>query len=163
MGIYSKEITRWNTKMATDCTIWENLRNHMIAEYEKLLAEGHGTTLAQEGYVTMFHATEDTNKNASLTESIVEYAERATVAERKMSNLENRLSMMEMNGPPTLAAQKYYAPEMAYLTNAQPPPPETVQLPPQQQPQLALQHQHHHKRARKCGNVGDYCPRQPHQ
>ena len=46
-GIYPKELARWNTKAATDHNVWSNFRNHMIAECEKFLAEGRGTTLSQ--------------------------------------------------------------------------------------------------------------------
>ena len=64
--------------------------------------------------------------------------------------------MMEMSGPPPPAAHKYYDPEMAYLTNAQPPPTATMQSPRQKQTQFAPKHQNPHKRARKHGNGGDY-------
>ena len=64
-GIYSKALARWNVKKATDHIIWENLRNHMIAEYEKFLSKCGGTTLPQEGYGTAFHKTEGTDENFS--------------------------------------------------------------------------------------------------
>ena len=63
--IYPKALARWNAKKATDHIIWENLRNHMIAEYEKFLSKCGGTTLPQEGYVTAFHETEGTDENFS--------------------------------------------------------------------------------------------------
>ena len=64
-----------------------------------------------------------------------------------------------MNGPPLPAAQKYYAPEMSYLTNDQTtmtPPPSTVQFPPQQQPQFAAQQQKwpgQHNPQKRAGNA----------
>ena len=142
--IYSKAIARWNSKATTNCIVWENFFNQMIEEYEKLLAKVGGMTLSQEGYGTEFHTTEENNDNASLVEIIVEYAERETVAKIKMSKLVSHLSMTKMNRPPPPAAQQYYAPNMAYLTNAQPtmtPTPENVQFPPKQHLQFAPQQQ----------------------
>ena len=54
--------------------------------------------------------------DASLIESIVKYAERATMAENKVSNLEQHLTQLEVNSqmgapPPNMA---YYAPAAAY-------------------------------------------------
>ena len=69
----------------------------MIAEYDQLLAEDSGTMLTQEGYGMDFHTEEETNKNASLVEIRIEYTERSKVAESKMSELENCLSMMDMD------------------------------------------------------------------
>ena len=117
-GIYSKALVCWNAKTETNRTIKEKSRNHTIAEYEKLLAEGGRMTLAQEDYGMAFHTREETDENASLVESIVEYAERSTVAKVKTSNLENRLFMMEMNVPPPSTSHKYYTPDMAHLTIA---------------------------------------------
>ena len=68
-----------------------------------------------------------------------------------MSDLENLLSMMEMNRPPPLAAQQYYASYIAYLANAQPPSTATVQLYPQQQPHFAPQHKQ--QQLRKLGII----------
>ena len=81
---------------------------------------------------------EGLDDNTSITESIVKYAERATMAESKVSNLEQRLAQLEVNsqmgGPPPNTA--YYAPEAAYFTPQQQQPnqiPPTITLPPTQQ------------------------------
>ena len=79
---------------------------------------------------------ETMDDDTSITESIVKYAERATLAESKVSNLEQRLAQLEVNSqmgaPPPNAA--YYAPEAAYYTPQQynqiPP---TITVPPTQQ------------------------------
>ena len=81
---------------------------------------------------------EGLDDDASITESIVKYAERATMAESKVSNLEQRLAQLEINSqmgvpPPNTA---YYAPEAAYFTPQQQQPnqiPPTITLPPTQQ------------------------------
>ena len=48
-GLYTKAIERWQIKTKEDKKIRSNLRENLIAEYEKLLSEGGGTTLGQEG------------------------------------------------------------------------------------------------------------------
>ena len=87
--------------MASDaCTrqnVWANFRKHYITEYEKLLAEGGGTTLGQEGYGGAFQMVNTLEDDASLTETIVKYAEMATMAESKVSNLEQGLAQLEVN------------------------------------------------------------------
>ena len=81
----------------------------------------------------------EADDNSSLAESIVQYLERATIAESKVSALEERLAALEMtqvHAPPQMA---YFAPgtqpEYAYFTpqpaTFQPPP--AVQIPTQQQ------------------------------
>jgi hypothetical protein len=155
-GLYSKAMERWQAKDNAIQRVWANFRQHYITEYEKLLAEGGGTTLGQDGYGGAFHATESTTDDASLTESIVRYAERATAAEGKVTELEQRLSQLEIGNqmmvPPPHAA--YYAPEMAQFTNQQPVPP-TINIPPPQQQYggqtTTQQHYHSNKRARKRG------------
>ena len=62
---------RWQAKAQGDKKLWANFRTHYITEYEKLLAEGGGTTLEQDGYGGAFNATETNTDNTSLTESIV--------------------------------------------------------------------------------------------
>ena len=79
--IYSKALEHWNAK---ERVIWPNLCTHMIKEYKKLLCEGGGTTLGQEDYGQVFNAVEEAD-NALLAESIVQYAERASTVESKVS------------------------------------------------------------------------------
>ena len=52
--------------------------------------------MGQEGYVTggAYNAIED--DGSSLAESVVQYRERATTAERKVAELESRLAALEM-------------------------------------------------------------------
>ena len=96
----------------------------------------------------------------SLTETIVKYAERASMAESRVSELEGKLSMLEMGStaaqaPPGYAPQPpphtaYFAPTAPTLQAqqppqkiaSQPPPQETQWIPAQQQqwvPQLPRQ------------------------
>ena len=60
----------------------------MVGEYERMLTEGLGTTIHQEGYVTAFHAEETISDEETLTETIVKYAERASQAESRVNELE---------------------------------------------------------------------------
>ena len=126
-GLYAKAIERWHQKDLHIRQQWTDFKTHFIDEYEKLLAAGGGTTLAQEGYGGQgaFKLMEE--DNSSLAESIVQYAERATSAESKVSELESRLSALEMKGPPQTA---YFMPQMAYNAQAQLAPPTSITVPP---------------------------------
>ena len=74
-----------------------DFRQHAIAEYERLLAEGAGVKTGEEGYPTAFHTTNisDGDDTSSLAESVVRFAERASEAELKVGALEERLRAME--------------------------------------------------------------------
>jgi hypothetical protein len=67
-----------------------------------------------------------------LTESIVKYAERVTAAESKVSELESRLSNLEMGNQPYAAEAAYFTPQAP--TFHYPAPPATIRVPPPQQP-----------------------------
>jgi hypothetical protein len=129
-GMYTKALETWNGRPPKDRKTWANFREVMVKQYEKMLAEGAGTTIGQEGWGTAYNAIgpDDTDSN-SLTESIVKYAERASLAESKVSDLESRLSMLEMGGqqyaPPTNAA--YFTPQAP--TFQYPTPPATILVP----------------------------------
>ena len=56
-GLYTKAIERCQSKNKTDKNIWANFRQHLISEYEKMLAEWGGMILGQEVYGTAFNAT----------------------------------------------------------------------------------------------------------
>ena len=116
-----------------------------------MIAEGAGTTVQQEGYGTAFHAKETMSDEESLTETIVKYAERASLTELRVSDLEGRLSMLEMGStaaqalpgytpqpPPhtvyfSPAATKFQAQQPPKIIALQPPPHETQRIPAQQQ------------------------------
>ncbi len=66
-----------------------------------MLAEAGGSIFVQEGYGAAYNITDD--DNGSLAESLVKYAERASVAEAKVSELESRMSAMEMSLTPPAA------------------------------------------------------------
>ena len=72
-------------------------KTHYIEEYEKILAANGGTTMGQEGYGMgrAYNAVED--DGSSLAETIVQYAERVSTAEAQVSDLESRLTALEMD------------------------------------------------------------------
>ena len=70
-----------------------------------MLAEGAGTIMHQEGYGMEFHVEEALSNGGSLTDTIVKYDERASMANSKVSEFKGRLSMIEIGS-----------------NNAQPPP-----------------------------------------
>ena len=61
-GLYTKDIERLHRKTKADKNIWAIFCQNLISEYEKLLAEGGGTTLGQEGYRAGLNSTEATMK-----------------------------------------------------------------------------------------------------
>ena len=86
----------------------------MVEQYERLLKLGTGITMGQEGYETAFHATTATDGDDLLATSIVDYVERTSAAKSMVSDLENRLGMLEIGaGQPT---------NMAMYMNDAPPP-----------------------------------------
>ena len=131
-GLYGKPIERWNERTAGDRNSWAVFRPAMVAEYERMLREGGGSTISQEGYGTAFMATGhegDDGDEISLVESVIQYAERTSVAEAKMTAMESRLSQLEM-APPQEAA--YFTPQQATFAH-NPQPPTQVNIPLQQQ------------------------------
>ena len=100
-GPYNKAIERWKRKTKEDKNIWAKFRQHLIAEYENLLAEGGGTTIGQEGYGTELNVTEATMDELSITKSVVCYSERATTAEGKVQGLEYRQNKLEIRNHQT--------------------------------------------------------------
>ena len=112
-----------------DRKVWANFRAHMVKEYERMLAEGTGPTVAQEGWGGAFNATEDPadeEDTASLLESVTRYAERATAAESDVSTLKSEMgelraqmaAMMTGGLPPSQGA--FFAPQG---------PPPAIQIP----------------------------------
>ena len=106
-------------------------KTHYIKEYEKMLATNGGNTMGQEGYgnTSAYQAVED--DGSSLSQSIVQYAERATTAEAQVSDLESRLAALEMvnqHPPPQMG---YFAPQTSYgMMPGALPPPATINVPP---------------------------------
>ena len=128
-GLYSRATERWKAKELAERQVWMNFKTHYIGEYEKMLAAGGGTTMAQEGYSGAYNVVED--DASSLAESIVQYAERATTAESKVSDLESRLAALEMGPPPAPPQTAYHMPHhMAYYGQGPPPPPSAIHMPP---------------------------------
>jgi hypothetical protein len=154
-GLYAKAIERWNVKDPPDRSTWQEFKSHVVAEYERMLREGGGPTFGQEGY-GMANNAMDGDDTSSLAESIVQYAERATLAEAKVDALEDRLRTLEQHT--TQPQMAMYAPatfpgEYAYFA-PQPPtfnPPPAVNIqqaaqPQQWQPQQGFQPRKRNKR-----------------
>ena len=72
----------------------------MIAKYERMLQEGAGITVSQEGWGGAFNATTTKDDdNSSLIDSITQYAERATAAESEVSALKKEGSYQNRPTP----------------------------------------------------------------
>jgi hypothetical protein len=48
-GMYTKALKAWNGRTPTERKTWPQFRKVMVKQYEKMLAEGSGTTRSQEG------------------------------------------------------------------------------------------------------------------
>ena len=88
-----------------------------------MLAESASTTMQQEGYGVSFHVKEVLRDGESPTDTIVKYAEHASMAKSKFSELEVLLSMLEMcrntaQPPPGYMPQQHI--QAAYFTPAAP-------------------------------------------
>ena len=71
----------------------------MVTEYERLQQEIGETTLGQEDYGGAYMGTEgQDNDRSSLAASVVEYAEKASRTDTRVSDLEARLAAFEMSG-----------------------------------------------------------------
>jgi len=128
-GLYGRATERWKAKGLAERQVWMTFKTHFIGEYEKMLAAGGGTTMAQEGYGGAYNLVED--DASSIAESIVQYAERTSTAENKVSELESRLAALEMGPPPAPPQTAYYMPHhMAYYGQGPPPPPSAIHMPP---------------------------------
>ena len=95
-GFYTKVLEKWKVRLVADRRKWETFRTVMVGEYERMLAEVSGTTIDQEGYGTAFHSEETMSDEETLTETIMKYVDRASQAESRVSDLEERLAMLEM-------------------------------------------------------------------
>ena len=70
----------------------------MVKEYERLQQESGGTTLGQEEYGGSFMGTEGSpdDDGSSLAASVVEFTEKASHTDTRVSELEAQLSVFEM-------------------------------------------------------------------
>ena len=48
-GFYMKALEKWNGRLVADRRMWVTFRTVMVSEYKRMLAEGAGTTIQQEG------------------------------------------------------------------------------------------------------------------
>ena len=123
----------------------------MVGKYKRMLTEGSGTTINQEGYGTAFHSKETMSDEETLTETILNYAEQASQAKSRVSKLEGRLAMLEMGStaaqaPPGYAPQPppytaYFAPATPKFQTQQPPQKIGFQPPPQETQWMPSQQQ----------------------
>ena len=96
-----------------------------------MLAANGDNTMGQEGYgnAGAYNAVED--DGSLLAQSIVQYAERSTTAEAQVSDLESRLTAIEMGNQHPPPQMGYFPPQTAYgMMPGAPPPPTTLNVPP---------------------------------
>ena len=78
--MYAKVIQKWQKKPPQDKRKWDTFSSQVVKDYKKQLEETGRTTMGQEGYDTAMHAVEKLSDGDLMTESVTEYAERATQA-----------------------------------------------------------------------------------
>ena len=122
-----KAVERWNQKDLLVRQQWAAFKTHFIDEYKKLLVAGGGTTMAQEGYGRQGAFKLVKEETSSLANSIIQYAERATTVESRVSELESRLLALEISAPPQTA---YFMPKMAHNAQTLMAPPTSITIPP---------------------------------
>jgi hypothetical protein len=137
-GMYAKGMSRWQQRKPDDRKKWRDFVAFVVKEYERLQQELGGTTLGQEGYGGAFLGTEGTpdDNGSSLAASVVEYVEKASHTNTRVSELEARLAAFEMSTKgqhpqtygPILSQAMYYMPEYSYTAQRQPPPPTNIQF-----------------------------------
>ena len=137
-GLYSKGMTRWRQREPNERKKWTDFVPFMVKEYERLQTELGGTTLGQEGYGNAFMGAENTpdDDGSSLAASVVEYVEKASHTDTRVSELEARLAAFELGTQGTQQQQygpipsqaMYYMPEYSYMAPQQPPPPSNIQF-----------------------------------
>ena len=137
-GMYAKGMTRWKQRDPDERKNWRDFAAFMVKEYERLQSELGGTTLGQEGYGGAFMGTEGTpdDDGSSLAASVVEYVEKASLTDTRVSELEARLAAFEMGTigqqqsqySPIPSQAMYYMPEHSFMAPQQPPPPTNIQF-----------------------------------
>ena len=120
----------------------------MVGEYKLMLAEGGGTTIQQKGYEMAFHANEALSNGKPLTDTIVKYAERASLADLNVSELKGCIYMLYMGSNTAQPLSGYMTQQQIqaeYFTPAAQEfqasiPPTTIAFHPPHQEELAHQH-----------------------
>ena len=126
-GLYGKSVERWNNLTTSDRKKWVECRAFFIAEYERRLREGKGPTDAQEGYWRILNSLEGYD-GESIVEAIMYYADIATSAESKMSEMESEFSQIN------LAIQNPQAVYFSLHQQAFQAPPKLIKVPTQPGP-----------------------------
>ena len=87
--MYTQGMTRWRNHGVLEKGKGIEFINFMVKEYELLQQEVRETTLDQEGYTGAYMGTEGSpgNDGSSLVVSVVEYAEKASLTDTRVSDL----------------------------------------------------------------------------
>ena len=83
--LYAKALERWYGQAIHDQRQWRAFRSFFVQEYEYMLHEGGDPSTQEEGHGSAFHAMGmDDEDGESIVESIVQFLEKASVAEANM-------------------------------------------------------------------------------
>jgi hypothetical protein len=112
---------------------WADFRHFMIDQYERMLREGGGSTMGQDGYSTAFVAATDggnADEDNELMSSVTRFAERGVETETKVDALQAELDEIKsaMAALTMGASHQHPPPSIVYA----PPPPQVAYFTPMQ-------------------------------
>ena len=129
-NLYSKAIERWQS--VTSKT-WLEFKTHFKKEYARMLKEGGGNTMQNEGYGTAFNTIEDDTSLISITEGLTNYAEKQSATETTVTNLTDHAAFLTHR----LEAQEKQIHMLMAAQSNQPPPQMMQQYQPTAPPAAA--------------------------
>ena len=90
-NLYNKAIERWQTNTTNS---WLEFKTHFKKEYARMLKEGSGNTMQNEGYSMAFNTIEDDAFLQSIAEGLSNYAEKKSATESTVTNLTDHAAFL---------------------------------------------------------------------
>ena len=90
-NLYNKAIERWQTHATKT---WLEFKTHFKKEYARMLKEGDGSTMQNEGYRTASNTIEDDTSLQLITEGLKNYAEKQSATDSTVTNLTDHAAFL---------------------------------------------------------------------
>ena len=90
-NLYNKAIEWWQTHTTKT---WLAFKNHFKKEYARMLKEGDGSTMQNEGYRTASNTIEDDTSLQLITEGLKNYAEKQSATDSTVTNLTDHAAFL---------------------------------------------------------------------
>ena len=133
-----KAVERWQS---VPTKTWMEFKIHFKKEYARMLKEGGGNTMQNEGYGTAFNTIEDDTSLVSITEGLTNYVEKQSATDTTVTNLTDhaaflthRLESKEQQIHMLMAARNNQPPPQLMQQFQHPAPPATAYYAPVQRP-----------------------------